>query len=200
MDDYFYPTTMTFEQDRAAFQAQTEILDQAQFRRHSVNLLVKDLYTAVKAENPKVIFGISPAGGLAYTRSLYADVDTWLANEGYIDYIMPQLYTGMDYGNASFDKRYSQWYGLIKVDGIRLIPGMDLSNAAEGSTSEWRNNKDVLKKCIDFATGYGSCGGFSLFSAANILSAVNGDRVPSTQEEIDNLMRAVAEHVDTRLN
>ncbi len=200
MDDYFYPNNMGFEYDRAAFQAQTEFSDQAFFRRHSVNLLVSGLYSAVKAENPNVMFGISPAGSLSYTRSLFADVDTWLAGEGYVDYIMPQLYQGMDYGNSSFDKRYAQWHSLIKNDKIRLIPGMDLSPAAEGSTSEWVNNKDVLKTCIDYAIGYGHCSGFSLFSGGNILSAVNGERVPSTKEEIDNLMSFVAEYVDTRLN
>ncbi|MBQ3196250.1 MAG: family 10 glycosylhydrolase [Clostridia bacterium] len=200
IDDYFYPSGMGYEYDRAALLAQTEISDPGLFRRTSVNLLVSGIYSAVKAENPKVLFGVSPAGSISYTRSLYADVDTWLANDGYLDYIMPQLYTGLDAGDYSFDKRYRQWSALIKNDNIRLIPGMDVGNAAEGATEEWRNNKDVLMSCIDYANGYGNCDGFSLFSSASILSHANGDRVPSTKEEIDNLMGSVAVFEDTKLD
>ncbi len=200
IDDYFYPSGMGFEFDRTSFLAQTEYTDPTYFRRASLNQLVSGIYSAVKAENPKVLFGVSPAGKPGAVRGAYADIDTWLSTEGYLDYIMPQLYWGLQHSSGAFDSLYAQWSTLIKLDSIRLIPGMTLSNAAEGTTSEWVNNKDVLMRCIDFANGYGNCSGFSLFSSSSILSHVNGDRVPSTKEEVDNLLNSVSDIADTKLN
>lgn len=185
IDDYFYPTTES-SFDKASFLDQTEYLSVVDFREASLNALVGGIYSAVKAENPKLIFGVSPAGQPSAVRRAYADIDTWLSTEGYLDYIMPQLYWGFEHNYGAFDKLYRNWNSLIKID-IRLIPGLTLSNAASGETSEWVNNKDVLKRCAEYANGFGGKG-FSIFSSDSILSAFDGSRVPNTLEEVDNLL------------
>ncbi len=190
MDDYFYPTQdVSF--DNIAYLSQTEYKDRNQFRFASVNKLVKGLYDGVKAENKDVIFGISPAGNVGYTRDLYADVDTWLSEEGYVDYIMPQLYWGLQNRYSPFGTMYSQWKALIKVDSIKLIIGMTLANAVEGyngeGSAEWINNRDILKKCLSYALNAQKCDGFSLFSAADILAISTTEPNIATQEELTNL-------------
>ncbi|MBQ4647798.1 MAG: family 10 glycosylhydrolase [Clostridia bacterium] len=200
IDDYFYPTNMGFEYDKAAFLDQAEYTDPETFRKESLNKLISGLYAAVKAENPKALFGISPAGKPALVRGAYGDIDTWLSTEGYTDYIMPQLYWGLQLKNSQFDMLYVQWSNLVKVDSIRIIPGVTLEFASKGSTSEWINNKDVLKRCISFAEDYGNCSGFSIFSSSLILSHTSGERVPSTLEEVDNLMDFVKDKEDILLS
>ncbi len=190
IDDYFYPTSdLSF--DRQAFNDQDEYTNVAAFRRGSLNKLVGGIYSAVKAENPKVLFGVSPAGNLSNVRGAFADVDTWLSTEGYLDYIMPQLYYGMENGRFSFDTLYDSWSMLVELDSIRVIPGMSLSHAASGysggSTAEWNTSRSVLKNCLNYSFRFGNCGGFALFSMASIISPKACETVPSTVEELDNL-------------
>ncbi len=190
MDDYFYPTQdVAF--DNKCYNDQTEFRSIHAFRFANINKLVSGLYSAVKAENPNVMFGISPAGNVGYTRELYADVNTWLSHEGYVDYIMPQIYWGLQHRYSPFGTVYSQWSILITVPGIKLIVGMSLDNATKGfngeSTAEWNNNRDILNKCLTFAMSNGECSGFSLFSLNGILTVEDSISNPSTAEEINNL-------------
>lgn len=189
IDDYFYPTTDS-SFDSQSYKDQTEYTTLAQFRRGSLNKLVSGIYSAVKAENPKVMFGVSPAGNIANVRSAYADVDTWLSTPGYLDYIMPQLYYGMKNGKYSFDTLYDSWSMLVTLDSIRVIPGMTLSYASAGysdkSTDEWNNSTDVLKRSLEYAYKFGNCSGFALFSSSSVVSNY-GEDIVSTKAELDNL-------------
>lgn len=190
IDDYFYPTgDSSF--DKQSFADQTEYADVGTFRRKSLSKLVSGIYSAVKAENPKVLFGVSPAGNISNVLSAYADVNTWLSEEGYLDYIMPQLYFGFKNGQYSYDTLYDRWSMLVQLDSIRVIPGLTLSHASEGyagkSTSEWNNSRDVLKRSLEYAYKSGNCSGFSLFSLASIINPSGGEEAVTTKEELDNL-------------
>ncbi|MEJ1853193.1 family 10 glycosylhydrolase, partial [Escherichia coli] len=69
----------------------------ADWRRNNVNRLVSGIYKAIKENNPQVTFGISPAGNLDNLRNdleYYVDIDTWVSQNGYVDYLMPQIYWG----------------------------------------------------------------------------------------------------------
>jgi uncharacterized lipoprotein YddW (UPF0748 family) len=118
-DDYFYPykvEKVNFD-DAASFKKYGkpgQKLDD--WRRENVNLLVKEVNENIKAHKPWVQFGISPFGvwrnidkdpsgsktraGQTNYDDLYADVLTWMKN-GWIDYLIPQLYWSMDYNLAS---------------------------------------------------------------------------------------------------
>ncbi len=191
MDDYFYPTgDRSF--DKQSYEDQKdEYVDVPFFRKDSLNKLVSGIYSAVKAENPKVMFGISPAGNITNVRNASADIDTWLSHEGYVDYIMPQLYFGLENGNSSYDTLYDKWSDLVKVDTIRMIPGLTLQHAAEGatgkSTAEWNTQKDVLKRSVQYSYKKGNCSGFSLFSLSYILGPTTCTETPTTKKELDNL-------------
>ncbi|SMD45938.1 Uncharacterized lipoprotein YddW, UPF0748 family [Aquiflexum balticum DSM 16537] len=126
-DDYFYP----YKVDKVVFDdAQTfkkygrqgQKLDD--WRRENVSLLVKQVHQTIKSEKPWVQFGISPFGvwrnkdkdpngsntqaGQTNFDDLYADVLTWMKN-GWIDYLIPQLYWSMDYNLASHRELINWW-------------------------------------------------------------------------------------------
>ena len=54
------------------------------------------MYTAVKQADGEVLFGISPQGNMDnnYNKQ-FIDVKKWLSEEGYLDYICPQVYFGL---------------------------------------------------------------------------------------------------------
>ncbi len=116
VDDYFYPY-----RERDSSGALIDFPDSASYsryrhaggtlgkddwRRHNVDLLIRDLYRGIKATKPWVQFGISPISGWrannppgirvfdAYNE-IYADTRKWLV-EGWCDYFVPQLYTAIE--------------------------------------------------------------------------------------------------------
>jgi len=126
-DDYFYPYKVEKEvfNDAASFKKYGkpgQKLDD--WRRENVNFLVKEVNETIKSEKPWVQFGISPFGvwrnidkdpsgsktraGQTNYDDLYADVLTWMKN-GWIDYLIPQLYWSMDYNLASHRELVNWW-------------------------------------------------------------------------------------------
>jgi uncharacterized lipoprotein YddW (UPF0748 family) len=126
-DDYFYPykvAKIEF-QDVATFKKygkKGQTIDD--WRRENVNELVQSVYQTIKNEKPWVQFGVSPFGvwrnqskdpngsntraGHANYDDLYADPITWMKN-GWIDYLVPQLYWSMDFPLASY-KILTNWW------------------------------------------------------------------------------------------
>ena len=95
-DDYFYPDTDP-SIDAAHYAAYSGNLSLDGWRRENVNMLIRQVYRAIKDENPDITFGISPQGNDDNNYHMqYSDIKLWMAQEGYADYIMPQLYWGFD--------------------------------------------------------------------------------------------------------
>ena len=95
-DDYFYPTTAE-DFDAQCFSAQTEFDDLAKWRLNNISLMVGEIYSAVKAVDKDILVGVSPQGNMENNYEyMYADVKKWCSEEGYIDYICPQIYFGYE--------------------------------------------------------------------------------------------------------
>jgi uncharacterized lipoprotein YddW (UPF0748 family) len=126
LDDYFYPYPIAgqdFPDDKTyqAYRSAGGILELADWRRDNVNRLIQRLATSIRAEKPHVKFGISPFGiyrpgqpeqirGLdAYDR-LYADALKWL-QQGWVDYLAPQLYWRIDPPAQSYPVLLDWWTG-----------------------------------------------------------------------------------------
>lgn len=96
-DDYFYPTDQE-DIDSKEYSAYVESggeLALDDWRRENVSNMVKSVYSAVKQANAEVQFGISPQSKVSTDYNvLYADVEKWASEEGYVDYICPQIYFG----------------------------------------------------------------------------------------------------------
>ncbi|MEG1614439.1 MAG: family 10 glycosylhydrolase [Oscillospiraceae bacterium] len=105
MDDYFYPSTdeNIDKPQYTTYLKNGGTRSLSDWRRDNVNIFVSGLYSAIKSENSNVKLGISPAGDIQKNYDThYADINEWVSNDGYIDYIMPQLYYGFQNETKNF--------------------------------------------------------------------------------------------------
>ena len=124
LDDYFYPYPIegkTFPDNKtyAAYKAAGGKLSLEDWRRENVNQMVLRLSQGIKAAKSHVKFGISPFGiyrpgqpagitGLDAYQVLYADSKKWL-EQGWIDYVAPQLYWRTDQTKQSYPVLLKWW-------------------------------------------------------------------------------------------
>lgn len=146
-DDYFYPTTAP-DFDADSYAASGSTLSLADWRRQNVNDLMRACYAAAHAFN--VRFGVSPQGTLSGCRDgQYSDAALWLAEPGYCDYLIPQLYWGLNYRKNGSDalslgRLAAEWLSLPRTESVQLAFGLGayrIGDGDEGDTSgpgtEW---------------------------------------------------------------
>ena len=105
-------------------------------------------YTAAHAFN--VRFGVSPQGTLSGCHDgQYSDAALWLAKPGYCDYLIPQLYWGLNYRKNGSDalslgRLAAEWLSLPRTESVQLAFGLGayrIGDGDEGDTSgpgtEW---------------------------------------------------------------
>ncbi len=202
MDDYFYPTTdESF--DKASYEEYVKggDLSLADFRRENLNLLVARLFDAVKTKNGKILFGISPAGDIDKVYGeYYADVYTWCQEKGYLDYICPQVYFGLEHEFRPFDKVCAQWQEIVTDSHVKLLIGMTLGKAkakddhyAGTGRNEWQENTDVLKRCLEGTKNLTQCAGVSYFCYQYFYNPITNAPDPDTKAEVDNFIPLLKE-------
>ncbi len=186
IDDYFYPTTSS-SFDKDAFKA-SGASDLTLWRRGVVSQLVSQMYATVKACNPSVLFGISPAGNISNnTDKYYADVITWCSSRGYMDYVVPQIY--YNYGDKlPFDTTLIDWQNLVTEDSISLVCGIAAYKV--GTTSAWSTG-DVLKRQTDDVNSLQRYNGVAYYRYASIFLA-DSDVEDLMSKEISNLFMSIA--------
>ena len=143
-DDYFYPTTdPAFDADDYAAAGTTLPLDD--WRRENVNVLMALCYQT--AHQYGLRFGAAPVGDpdLSYTQQ-YSDAALWLAQGGYVDYLMPQLYWGQNYTKngstaQSLGQLAARWAALPRAEGVTLAAGLGAYRIGDGdggdAPGEW---------------------------------------------------------------
>lgn len=164
-DDYFYPYPkdgISFPDSRtyAAYQAKGGTLSLGDWRRDNVNRLMQRLSQGIRAEKPHVKFGISPFGiyrpgqpvgiqGLDQYNSLYADAKKWL-EEGWVDYMAPQLYWRIDPPQQSYPELLT-WWTENNPKGRHIYAGNYLSKLdGEGwPISEFERQVDISRSKAD---------------------------------------------------
>ena len=167
-DDYFYPTTdESF--DREEYEAYTEStsspLSLADWRKENVNMLIRDVYEAVHKANAHTVFGIAPQGNMGNNESLYADVVLWCEEEGYIDYICPQIYFSLDNPALTFEEGLSDWLSLNKHDGLKMYAGLASYKAgSDADEGTWLDNDDIITTEVQIVRE-SAIDGFMLYSA-----------------------------------
>ena len=158
-DDYFYVSGMY---DELSYED----------KMSNVNCMVSEVYKTIKSFNKNCTFGISPAGNMDNARNDGADIDTWLSCEGYVDYIMPQLYWSNDFITLDgesvemFSERCKEWQAVNKLD-IPIYVGLALYKSGEVFDYDpgWCSCDDNLKNQCDYSfdAGYD---GYALFRYA----------------------------------
>lgn len=126
-DDYFYPYPVNgqpFEDSLTYAKYNDGITDKGDWRRSNINNFIKTLHANIVSEKPHVKFGVSPFGvwrnkkddetgsdtyaSIPSYDSIYADTRKWL-DEGWIDYIAPQIYWSTKFKPASFSVLIPWW-------------------------------------------------------------------------------------------
>lgn len=146
-DDYFYPYpvkaasggTLPFP-DNSSWKKYGNGLSQSAWRRKNVDDFVRQTQTAIHAAKPWVRFGISPFGiwrpgqpkqirGLDAYESLYADARKWFRN-GWVDYLVPQLYWSIDSSGQSFPVLL-EWWEEQNIKNRHLYIGLNTVKIGE---------------------------------------------------------------------
>lgn len=168
IDDYFYPTTDP-EFDREAFE-ESGAEELAQWRTDNVNRFVKALYDTVKEKDERLVFGISPQGNInADYDTQYADVRRWGGEQGFCDYIVPQIYFGFENETSPFLPVLAEWEELVGDSGVSLIVGLAAYKlgredkwAGDAAELEWINDPDIISKQIAAVTS-SSADGYAIY-------------------------------------
>ena len=126
IDDYFYPYPVAGQKidDEKQYRANNNgIGNIGDWRRHNVNVFIQQLHKTISEAKPWVKFGVSPFGiyrnkknspigsdtnGLQNYDDLYADVLMWV-NNGWIDYLVPQLYWEIGHKAADYETLIKWW-------------------------------------------------------------------------------------------
>lgn len=189
-DDYFYPDDTIDEEEYQEYQF---TMSRQDFHLAQVNQLIRRVYEIVKKKS--LIFGISPEGNIDnnYQRN-YADVKTWLSEEGYIDYIMPQIYYGFENEVKPFQKTLEEWQTLIKND-VDLIPALAiyksglLDSYAKNGEKEWQQHSDIIQREIEFSRKMPNYRGFSLFRYDFLTGDTENQNLKEEREQIFELLK-----------
>lgn len=185
-DDYFYPYRIAGKEfpDNKTFAAYGAGMNREDWRRSNVDSIILHLSRAIKAENPRCQFGISPfgiwrnqdkdprgsatQGGQTNYDDLYADILLWLKND-WIDYVAPQLYWEFGHARAPYEILLDWWsknsYGKNCYIGLGIYRAN--SNAA------WRD-KSQLTRQIEAIRNTANIQGMVFFSSKSFVNNPNG--------------------------
>ena len=179
-DDYFYPPDCgDFDkEDYEAYVSKTDSpLSLEDFRKENVNQLIRAVYEAAHKAKENISFGVSPQGNLSNNDGIYADVAKWCTEEGYIDYICPQLYYSLDNPALRFEDALNEWKSLNIADGVRLYIGLPVYKAGtDADSGTWLDNDDILMTEIKICRESG-VNGFTLYSYDSLHSDEGADEV-----------------------
>lgn len=173
MDDYFYPypTEGVPFDDRAAFMTYAEMMgfdpnnpeDLGEWRRRNVNIFIKSVSADIKQLKPWVRFGISPFGIYRHSTSwksgsktrgtqcyddLYADVLFW-AKEGWIDYLVPQIYWEIGHQLADYTTLVKWWNNNVP-DRCHLYIGQSIERSLD-EPKDAQPRPDLRRSSLHFS-------------------------------------------------
>ena len=163
LDDYFYPYPSggvefpdedTYEKYGEGFSSKDE------WRRNNINCFISELYSKIKDTKVEVKFGVSPFGiwrngeavggsntsGLSSYDDVYVDSRKWI-QEGWIDYIIPQIYWQFDYNSAPFATLVDWWAKQVENTNVELYIGHAAYKINDSSYGEaWLNGNEVINQ------------------------------------------------------
>lgn len=167
IDDYFYPSQEVSDADEFKKSGKDNIAD---WRRENINVLVRSLYNTVKSINKGILFGISPQGNIEtdYEKQ-YADVEKWLSEGGYCDYIVPQIYYGYENSECPFEETLDKWKSISDGNTALIIGLCTYKNGTEDKwagkgADEWIINDDVTSRQVTDCTDDPEVDGIALYS------------------------------------
>lgn len=169
-DDYFYPDDTIDLENYQEYIDNGGMLSLSDYRLNNTSNMIKKVYETIKKVNKNITFGISPEGNINNNYdSNYIDTKKILSEEGYIDYIMPQIYFGFSNELMPFMDVINMWNSLVKVKSVKLMPALAFYKAgisdtfAKSGEDEWICNNDIIKKQVLTSRNVSNYSGYSLF-------------------------------------
>ena len=164
-DDYFYPSTYKLPE------GESRDGKVANERRNHVNEMILQVRKAIKDIKPSVEFGISPSGvwknkssdpigsdtkgAKESYYSDYADTVKWI-KEGYIDYVVPQVYWEIDHKIAPYKVVTKWWADIVKGTNVDLYIGhyadKELVAKEIDKQLEFNNQYSTIKGSVYYTT------------------------------------------------
>ena len=142
MDDYFYPYPAGGKPlpDVETYKKYPRGFDNIEdWRRDNVNRAIQEISATIHECKDSVQFGISPFGvwrnasvdstgskttaGITNYDDLYADIRLWI-REGWIDYVLPQLYWEIGKKAADYETLAHWWANEVRGTNCKLYIGM----------------------------------------------------------------------------
>ncbi len=174
-DDYFYPYNMDGFDDAESYRLYGQGMSLADYRRASVDELVRSAHQLIKSLKDDVQFGISPFGiwanestkeggsktsGMSSYAAIYSDSKKWV-EQGWLDYICPQIYWSFDHEAAPYDVLVDWWSGICSGTNVDLYIGLA---AYKVDTEEigWKE-ADLIYRQLQYASGKKSYAGHCFF-------------------------------------
>lgn len=198
MDDYFYPTNdpSVDAASYASYQQAGGRLSQDDWRRENVSMFVSALYAAIKAQNPQTQLVISPGGDIRKNHdNLYADVERWAREPGFLDVLMPQLYYGFENAAKPFEKTAAEWANLRFAPNVSLCFGLaaykcgkEDVHAGTGAL-EWTQQDDILARQLKLCRTLPHYGGFALYTYSSIYMSDSAEIMKKEWKNFRNVLQ-----------
>lgn len=197
-DDYFYPTIddEIDEKEYNEYVANGGQYSRDDFRRECVSNMVSSVYSAIKEIDSNVLFGISPQSNIRTNyNKLYADVEKWVSEDGYVDYICPQVYFGFHNQVQPFTKTVKEWCEITKKCDLYI--GLPLYKAGsedkfassnkDYAKNEFIENNDIISRQISFIYQLEEINGFNIYSYSFLADEEN----QSVIDEVENIKKVI---------
>jgi uncharacterized lipoprotein YddW (UPF0748 family) len=204
-DDYFYPYPVAgqrFDDDKAYERYGAGFPDRAAWRRDNIDRLVRETGERVKRRKRHVRFGISPfavwrnkatdplgsdtRAGVQTYDDLGADTRKWV-REGWIDYIVPQIYWHIGFPAADYAKLVPWWAETVRDTDTHLYIGEALYRAGDPAQPPPWQDPAELSRHLTLDRGYPEVLGNVFFSAKQVAA-----------DPIGAMARVVEEHYPRR--
>ena len=193
-DDYFYPADDIDNKEYEKYIKENKYISKKDYHLQTVNKLIKKVYNECHKKNVK--FGVSPDGNIDnnYNKN-YADVFKWMREDGYIDFIMPQIYYGFYNSTKAYKKVLEEWEEHLENDKIELYIALafykvgKVDKYAKDGRDEWLQHDDIIMREIILSRNTKNYEGFCLFRYDNIFDTEN--YTPTSIKEIENLKKII---------
>ena len=170
LDDYFYPSDDT-DYDKTSYQEYAKSvkadflpISQPEWRKANINMLIEGIYSKIHSLKNNVVFGIAPQCNFDNNEKIGADINVWCSQDGYIDYICPQLYVSNNHPIFPFDPLADKWKATVTNPNIKLYFGLGMYKAgSDADSGTWLLSDDNLQKQIEYSRAI-KTNGFMLYS------------------------------------
>ena len=190
IDDYFYPTTESYFDSETYIQAGAS-MTLSDWRLDNCSKMVKEIHDTIKKVNKNILFGVSPQGNIENNYSyMYADVKKWCSTDGYIDYIVPQIYFGYENTAKPFEKTAEEWNEIAESGNAKLVIGLAPYKISDDS--EFTDNIGIIASQIKTSEKLKCYSGIALYNYINIF-CTQDSLSERLDKEITEITKALAE-------